>query len=275
MSLGVIIKGSEGIVLAADSRVTLEAARQNLPPLIVTFDNATKLLCFEGDSHKWVGAVTYGAAVIGLRTAHSFVPEFELNLPPERLPIVEYTKRISSFFLERWKEAMPANYPGPSMTFLVGGYDEGAAYGSVFVVDVPNSPTPAPRNAGDNDFGMTWGGQLQLASRIVHGYDPALMQILRQSLNLDDAKLAELEKLFRQNLEFRFPYQVLPLQDCVDLATFIIRTTMTAQTLGVDIRGVGGPIEVATITRTSGREFIQRKSLRGEALSANWREIMK
>ena len=30
---------------------------------------------------------------------------------------------------------------------------------------------------------------------------------------------------------YTIPYSVLPLQDCVDLATFLIRTTMTAQSL--------------------------------------------
>ena len=76
MSLGVGIKGPEGIVLAADSRVTLEASRPGGPVIPVNYDNATKLLSFS-KPHNHVGVVTYGAAVIGQRTAHSFVPEFE------------------------------------------------------------------------------------------------------------------------------------------------------------------------------------------------------
>ena len=73
MSLGVAIKGPEGIVLTADSRITLEAQREGGLPLPVNFDNATKLLSFS-KPHNFVGAVTYGAAVIGSRTAHSFLP---------------------------------------------------------------------------------------------------------------------------------------------------------------------------------------------------------
>ncbi len=51
MSLGMIFKGPEGIVLAADSRVTLNATIPNSNPLIqipATFDYATKLLKVEG-----------------------------------------------------------------------------------------------------------------------------------------------------------------------------------------------------------------------------------
>ena len=75
MSLGVVIKGTEGLVLAADSRVTLEAQRLGRASFPVNFDNASKLLSFS-KPHNFVGAVTYGLAVIGKRTAHSFIPEF-------------------------------------------------------------------------------------------------------------------------------------------------------------------------------------------------------
>ena len=39
---------------------------------------------------------------------------------------------------------------------------------------------------------------------------------------------------------------------------------MTAQSLSVDVRGVGGMIDVATITRTEGVQWIQQKQLKGE-----------
>ncbi len=53
----------------------------------VNFDNATKLLTF-AEPINYIGAVTYGDAVIGgqasdLRTANSFIPEFEVALQKE------------------------------------------------------------------------------------------------------------------------------------------------------------------------------------------------
>lgn len=270
MSLGVVIKGPEGVVLAADSRVTLQAQRGNDPPIIVNFDNATKLLSFS-EPNCYVGAVTYGAAVIGQRTAHSYIPEFEVCLreglqegeEPKRLGVFEFSQRLSHFFMERWRAVMPSDYSGADMTFIVGGYDPGDAYGKVFVFSLPGQPEPQPRN--ENDFGMTWGGQLQIASRLIHGYDPGLIGILRQTLNLNEQQINQLIQALKLQLEFLVPYQVLPLQDCVDLATFMIRTTMTAQGLSIGVRGVGGPIDVAIITRTAKLEFVQQKKLHGEA----------
>jgi hypothetical protein len=267
MSLGVVIKGPEGLVLATDSRITLQAQKRGNPPLPVNFDNATKLLAFSGP-HTHVGAVTYGAAVIGSRTAHSFIPEFELELEKEgqsgRLEIHEYSKALSDFFLKQWKSVTPDNYDGPDMTFIVGGYDAGAAYGKVFLFEIPGKPDPESRHQGENEFGMTWGGQLEVASRLIHGIDPQVPLIIRETVGMADTQVEELVATLRSRLQFPIPYRVLPLQDCVDLATFLIRSTIIAQDLAVAVRGVGGPIDVAIITRIEGLKYVQKKRIHGE-----------
>lgn len=262
MSLGVAIKGPEGVVLAADSRVTLEAKPPGAVPIIVNFDNATKLLSFSAPNN-FVGAVTYGAAVIGLRTAHSFVPEFELSLSAnERLSVKGFAEKLSEFYMGQWGKVMPKDYNGPPMTFTVGGYNQGDAYGQIYVFDVPQNPQPDERNPGT--FGMAWGGQHQIVGRLIQGFDPVLVKILKSHFNLNEQQYQKLTQLLKQNIEFRIPYEVLPLQDCVDLAIFLIRTTISAQHLSVGIRGVGGTIEVATITRIDGLKHVQRKTIHGE-----------
>jgi len=48
----------------------------------------------------------------------------------------------------------------------------------------------------------------------------------------------------------------------------MVRTTMDAQNLAIGVRGVGGPIDVATVTRTKGLEYIQQKKIKiGDARS--------
>jgi len=262
MSLAVAIKGPEGVVLAADSRVSLTAESPGAPPFPVNFDHATKLLSFAGH-HKNVGAVTYGAAIIGEgRTAHSFLPEFDSSLEGiEQMGVPDFAERLGGFFMDQWKSNMPGEYKGASMMFIVGGYDPGSAYGRVYLFDVPRRPDPVEQNPGSSSFGMTWGGQLQIASRIIHGYDPGLVAFLKAELDLEDDRVLALLTKAQQALGYTIPYSVLPLQDCVDLATFMIRTTIQAQDLAITHRGVGGPIDVAVITRTNGLQFIQRKEV--------------
>ena len=272
MSLGVVIKGPEGIVLAADSRVTLEAQKKGTQLMIpINYDNATKLLSFSerhdsGERHNFVGCVTYGAAVIGQRTAHSFIPEFQQRVLAEsesRLTVEKYATLLSGFFKERWNETVQ-NYSGPDMTFVVGGYDPDAAYGQVFLFSIPSQPEPKTRHPTEKDFGMTWGGQLEVASRLIRGFDPNVPDILKKTIGLNEEQVKQVYDNLKKNLEFPIPYNILPLQDCVDLAIFLIRTTMTAQRLGIGVRGVGGPIDVAVITRTRGLQYIQQKIITGE-----------
>ena len=83
-------------------------------------------------------------------------------------------------------------------------------------------------------------------------------------MHLNPAQTANLRQKVLQRLSMPIPYQFLPLQDCVDLAIFLIRTTATLQGWAAGTRGVGGAIDVATITRTDGFRAIQQKEIVGE-----------
>jgi len=264
MSLGIVIKCPEGLVLAAESRITLGAqiGTQQVP---VYFDSATKLMSFSIPNVS-VGVVTYGQAVIGQkdpRTAASFLPEFEASLPKERLTIEEFANRISEFYLKQWNSNMPTDITKiPNMTFVVAGFNPDEVYGRVFVVDIPRSPKPIPRSK-DNEFGITFGGQHEIISRILQGYDIRLLDLLQKGLNLTPEQSAKLPALMGQ-FQLGIPLQVLALQDAIDLACFFIRTTMDAQKLSISIRGVGGDIDIAFIKRNQNLQFIQRKQVHGE-----------
>jgi hypothetical protein len=270
MSLGIVIKVPEGLVLAAESRITLGAqmdtplGKQQIP---VYFDNATKLLSFS-PPNTTVGVVTYGQAVIGQqnpRTAASFIPEFEASLPKERLPILDFAEKISEFYLKQWRLTMPpddkiANIP--NMTFVVAGFNQDDIYGHVYLVEIPRASKPIERSK-NNEFGITFGGQHEIVSRIMMGYDIKLPGVLQKELNLSPEQVTKFDTLIKQ-FQLAVPLQVLALQDGIDLACFFIRTTMDAQKLSIGIRGVGGAIDVAVIKRNKDIQFIQRKQEHGE-----------
>jgi len=70
-------------------------------------------------------------------------------------------------------------------------------------------------------------------------------------------------------LELSVPREAMALQDCIDLAIFGIRSTISAQALSLEVRGCGGAIDVAVITRRDGLCFIQRKALVGDQPSGS------
>jgi len=284
--LGIAFKGAEGIVLAADSGVTLMApivrpgvpqappgAAPGAPQQVIptTLDNVTKLLRVAGQD--FVGAVTYRVGAIGQeqpRKEHGFIriPEFEAKLTKkngsERLPVETFAQELSDFFLRHWQaQSMPMNpSPGDNMVFLVGGYDADAPYGRLFEIYIPSRPQPVERHV--NDFGMTWGGQREYTDRLIAGFDPSLPSLVQTSLNLTDAQRIALEENLKGHLQLPIPFQFLSLQDCVNLSILLIRTTIAIHPFLAGTSGIGRAIDIATITRTEGLKAIEIKRATGE-----------
>ena len=277
MSLGIVFKGAEGIVLAADSRVTLYNQKPSLIPnqtisVPSYYDNAQKLLYCNSQTH--IGAVTYGLGALGqkdFRTAHSLMLEFEDYLgakgvtKKKRIKVQEYAKHLSDFFLDQWNTRMPPQQPNAKidpMIFLVGGYNEGEIYGKIYQFSIPLSPVPTDCMA-DDTFGLQYGGQSDYLARLLRGFDNNLPIKVKEILNINDAQKADLTTKLTASLSSPVPYQFFSLQDCVDLSTFLITTTIRLQLFLNDIRGVGGEIDVATITRAEGFQPVQVKQVHG------------
>jgi hypothetical protein len=231
------------------------------------FDNATKVLRVKGQDY--IGAVTYGLGAImtanGPRTMQSFLPEFEQELEEaqtQRLTVPEFAARLSAFFVSQWNTHVnrPAN-PGEEINFLVGGYDPDAPYGRGFLFVVPNQAAPVEQNPGPGEFGITWGGQHDLVFRLLYGFDVELPEFVRAHLTLTPEQLTTLKQAMGAKFAAGIPYQFLPLQDAVNLAIFLVQSTISFQKFRTTVvRGVGGPVEVATVTR-EGFKFVSQKSI--------------
>ena len=195
-----------------------------------TYDNAIKLLRVK--KQEFVGAITFGNAVFDQqqpRTANSFLQEFEATLPQDRISVKDFATKLGEFYLAKWNAAhMPSG--GDPTGFIVGGYDDNEPYGRLYLVTIPTQPAPSELLA--NTFGLQMAGQNSVANGLL--------------------------------AQAPIPWQLLPLQDCIDVAILAVKTTAELQKFVTDIRGVGGPVDVAIITKIDGFRYIQSKSLRGE-----------
>lgn len=90
------------------------------------------------------------------------------------------------------------------------------------------------------------------------------MELAKGVLELDDDDTEKLSKHLLRHLGTPIPYQFLALQDCVNLSMFLIRTTMELMGFIADTRGVGGPVDVAVVTRTEGFQAVQQKRVSGD-----------
>ena len=74
--------------------------------------------------------------------------------------------------------------------------------------------------------------------------------------------------LHKQHPERQPPYHVFSLQDAIDYAEFLIRTTIAHQRFSQTIPNVGGDIDIALVTPFNGFQWIRQKDL-GKVLEEN------
>jgi hypothetical protein len=264
MSLAIAVKVPEGLVLAAESRVSYDLPVGETKRL-VTFDNATKLLEFDG--YKNFGAITFGIGNIGTRTAHSFLSEFiehlKKNNVSENVKVKTFAKRMGEFYSNQWKSADMKNIPdGQNMVFVVGGFDRDDAHAKVYQILVPGNPEPEEVKLM-KQFNSVWGGQQEIVARMVRGYDDRLIKWLDENIKFTDEQIKEFQQLIG-NIELPIFYSAFGLQDAINLAESFIQTTIDMQNLSAEMRGVGGAIDIAVITKESGFNYIQKKTLTGK-----------
>src|SRR5262249_19577762 len=136
--------------------------------------------------------------------------------------------------------------------FIVGGYD-GTGVGQFQLVWLP-SQTVRP-GAATNSSGAHWQGESDVWIRLGKGYD--LLRLNTEGW--DDAHLAALAAL-----EYVVRFEAMALQDAIDYAEFIVRTTIDMQRFSHGTAGAlgsfpscGGPVELATITGRGGLEWVR------------------
>jgi hypothetical protein len=258
VTLAVTVVCQDGVVVAADSRTTL-----SMHGMVRVGSDFTHKV-FEAGR---VAIATFGDAFVLDRSVASHMDEFaavERGNCDHPGPTAE---RLADFMAERCDRHW-ADDPG-TLGFLVGGYD-GDGIGEAWQVRLPDRAVWRVHSTTEGG-GASWRGQSDVVRRIMEGFDPELMEQLA-ALSGRDAEYDTVVPLL-EACAYRIPYETMNLQDGIDLAVFCIRTTVDVQrlTLGTIAAGpafswpgVGGPIEIATVTHAGGFAWVQRTGVRGE-----------
>jgi hypothetical protein len=266
MTVALSVVTPDGIVLAADSRTTYGIPKA---PTRVLSDHTHKI--FQIGS---CGIATYGFAFVQKRSVASHVLDFEREInagsncrDPEALG-----KALGDFMAPRLEDhfsQVPTERPPAGadvLGFLVAGFADGD--GSVFDVYLPSNSTIKRSSVADNP-GASWRGQTDVIRRLVKGVDRDLLEVISQEDGKHDALTALAPTL--DSMEYLIPFHAMNLQDAVDFAVFLIRTTIDTQRFTYGIHrlpgswpGVGGPIEIAVITERAGFRWLQQTPLLGE-----------
>jgi hypothetical protein len=153
------------------------------------------------------------------------------------------------------------------INILVAGFNHDGSH-QVFVCNIPGeiSKKRDSKEKG-KEFGASWIGQLDVASRIVLGWDGRMLSLPFVQKMVKELGEEQIEKQLR-GLEYQISWGTMTLQDAIDFCTLIIRTTEAIQRfsdgIAMDpgaIPGVGGDIDIAVITRDKGFVWVKKKNI--------------
>lgn len=234
MSLVVSVYVPSGIVMAADSRMSalLSGERQDgdqketIRQQIVLSDSAYKVVALPTVG---AGVSLYDSAVINYQPAESHLHAFAEQELSEEDDVVSVADRFLAYFQEK--------FPNVNLGFHVAGYRvEGrASVPYVLVGHTTREPQVRRVNAtegGRVQYGVVRAGDVLVANRLID----------KQHLPL---------------------FAAMPLQDAIDYAIHLIRTTIETLRFEPRYPSVGGPIDVLVVT-PGGMEWVQCKELTGE-----------
>lgn len=240
MSLAISIYVPAGIVMTADSRVTGTLTREEqqsspeglsqtvrLQQQLAFSDNAQKLIALD---EAGVGISCFDSVIIEGQAIETHIREFDMS---ERPRPTESVQAITLRLIEYFKR----EFPEVSVGFHVAGYrlEHDRQLPQVYSCHTQIEPLPVRRNVNEQGqivYGITRSGETSITNRLI---DP-------QSTPYFDA---------------------MPLQDAVDYALFLMRTTVEALRFEPRYAAVGGPIDLLVIT-SNRMQFIQHKELHDE-----------
>jgi hypothetical protein len=242
MSLVVTMFVREGIVMAADSRLTLnntlhQSAQVTEQLAVTQTDSNFKVFQAPGN----IGIATYGAGDIGGVPIAGFIESFiEERMGNQRAEVDRIPGMILDYFAAM--KTPPATY------FHIGGYklENGRLAQHVYEVNVQaksikrvNKPDPA----GAEHLGSWWGGETDLLIRL-----------------LNPSCWKGSDGRFYDFAQYNIPWQFFTLQDAIDFAVYAVRTTADTMRFQPRPKTVGGPIDVLVI-KPKECFWVQKKTL--------------
>ncbi len=262
MSVVIVVKVSEGLVLAADSAATIggriERPEGTQEGVLKTYYNAKKLLQI-GDFP--IGVLTWGQAIIGLRTVESLVREWEYNnnwqsrKKYKKKHKEPFSVKVCADSLYKWLNKVHAEEFGnlpkeqhPGLGIVVAGYSEGRFFPEIWRFVVPFDDKvhdQRPDRDGKPDFGASWFGLTDAIVRLHWGRDDAAIRVISEKFNIPQEAIREA----LQPLQYQVPFAVMPLQDAIDYAYYMLNVTIGRYRFVIGPELCGGETDIAAITQ--------------------------
>jgi hypothetical protein len=241
MSFIITLYTREGIVMASDSRLTLNTEQKSQ-------DGSSVLLSagMSDSSYKTflvkdrIGVSTFGQAEINGNPISGYIQQYISKASNTKLSVADFAESINQYF---------RNFnPVPDVGFHIAGYDKiqnelkAKVYRVAPILD--RVILVNPENQNGEIQGATWDGEKDILMRLIQ---PVFIQ--------------DEYNLFQPLPHYQIPWQFFTVQDAIDFAVFAIQTTSECVKFFPRPKTVGGPIDVLVINREKSF-WVNRKELK-------------
>lgn len=271
MTIAISLKVNDGLVLAADSASTMilqDPATGNTGVSNV-YNNANKVYCLHKELP--IGAITWGSGSIGPSSIATLAKDFRKLITeedsyivdPENYTVEEIAHKFYKFmYVDSYLPIFTTWPQKPALGFMVAGYSAKANMAEEWIIEIENGTgnCQGPKlRRGELETGVTWNGEPEALTRLLCGFGTGLPTILQGCGYLDQQQIIDIITQCRVSLQAPVVIPPMPIQDAIDLAEFLVETTINFSRFIPGPPTVGGPIEIAAITKHEGFKWVRRK----------------
>ena len=221
-----------------------------------------------------IGAIGWGSGSIGRASVSTIIKDLrqrftgndadhgEWKLNKETYTVEEVANRLKEFVFDELYETEFRNFQfqKPSLGFIVAGYSAKAPMADEFQIDIQNGQCIGPRRLRSReDVGLTWAGEPEALNRLIIGRSMPLVALLQAQLGLQPAQMNQALAKIDPQIQLPVVLPAMPLQDAIELAEFMVDLTIKFSRFKPGPPTVGGPIEIAAISKHEGFRWVQRK----------------
>lgn len=271
MTIIVCVKINDGLVVASDSTTSFF---RNDEKFVQGYDNANKI--FNLYKGLPIGAMTCGSGNIGSASVSTLSKDLRRRFSGEdsvfgswAIDKAAYTmKDVAEKAHTFLSEAAQAAGTDVWLTYWVFGYSAGRPLPEVWSIIINGKDYPAPTlHQEETNVGPRWAGVTEALDRLVLGYTSSIVESAVKN-GLDQQATLDLMQKMGPDLYEHLVMPAMPIQDAIDLARYLVEATMSFSKFSIArAKTVGGPIEIAAITKHEGFRWVARKHFYSDSLN--------
>jgi hypothetical protein len=269
MTVCVAVQVMDCLVFAADSAASMIGVdpATGAPLIMNVYDHGKKVFCLHNALP--VMAMTCGMGSIQGSSIDVLAKDFRLmlmgndpawGLDPAGYTMQEITEKAYRYFHNDQYLNDPGRPAGDhSFELFIGGISSGERRSEIWKISIINGVgSGAVEVFPRGQTGIVWAGQPEAINRLVFGFSAKVPEVLEKT-GIPTAQIQPLMDAIKAETQAALTHPAMPVQDALDLASFLARATIDFTKFLPGANTVGGAVDLATVTRHEGFKWVRRK----------------